>query len=122
MSRKGPDRQGRVPPRARRAGRPRIHNIEAYIGILRYVADQQKRTGLPLNKILKYGVFVQAMSGSPESCADGPGRATVLHVIRGANLRRRYFEAAAWLERCTDSRDQPRAEPDWVTGWIILKR
>jgi hypothetical protein len=82
--------------RLRAAGRPRIHSVEAYIGILHYVGDQRKRTGLSLNKILKYGVFVQVLSGS--SCAAGPDRPTVLHVLRGANLRRRYHEARAWFD------------------------
>ena len=82
-----------------RAGRHRIHSVEAYIGILQYVADQQRRTGLPINKILKHGVFVQAMSGSPESCVEGPDRPTILHVLQGASLRRRYFEARAWSKR-----------------------
>jgi hypothetical protein len=87
-----------------RRGRRRTHTIEAYIEMIRYVEDQQQRTGLPLNKILKYGVFVQAMSGSPASCSDGPDCPTVLHVLRGATLRRRYFEAQAWLKQQADSR------------------
>ena len=82
--------------RLRAAGRPRIHSVEAYIGILHYVEDQRKRTGLSLNRILKYGVFVQVLSGS--SCAAGPDRPTVLHVLRGASLRRRYHEARAWFD------------------------
>ena len=87
----------------RRAGRPSLHGREAQIELVRYVLDQQRRTGLPINKVLKYGVFVQAMSGSPGP--DGPDRATVLHVLRGAALRRRYFEAQALLKRYADSHD-----------------
>ena len=105
MSSKGPNRQDRDPKRARGAGRPCLHGREARIELVRYVLDQQRRTGLTINKVLEYGVFVQAMSGSPESCPDGPDRATVLHVLRGAALRRRYFEAQAWLKRYADSRD-----------------
>jgi hypothetical protein len=104
-----------------RRGRPRVHNIEADIELVRYVEDRRKRTGCSINTICRYGAFVQAISGSPESCPAGPDRPTVLHVIRAATLRRRYFEARSRLQALADSRDQCQAEPNWITGWINLK-
>jgi hypothetical protein len=109
-----------------RLGRPRVHDIEADIALVRYVENQQKRTGRSINTICKYGAFVQVLSGSPEP--DGPDRPTVLHEIRGATLRRRYFQAWSRLVNSgsaeggrADSPYHSQAGPDWVTGWTSLK-
>lgn len=120
MRGKRSDQPSSVSTAARRAGRPRVHSYEAYIAILRYVGDQQKRTGLSISKILKHGVFYQVVSGSPESCADGPDHPEVIHALRGEALKRRYFEAKAWQKRRTASVDQDGAEPKWLIGWVKL--
>ena len=120
LSRKRSDQRSSVSTAARRAGRPRVHSYEASIAILRYVDDQQKRTGLSISKILKHGVFYQVVSGSPETGSDGPHHPEVIHALRGAALRRRYFEAKAWLKQRTASVDRDGGEPKWLIGWVKL--
>src|SRR5690348_6148468 len=103
MSKKGSGPNSKASGGPRRAGRPLLHGREAHVAVVRYVEDQQRRTGLSINTILEHGLFVQAMSGSPEDRLDGPDGPTVLHELRGSSLRRRYFEAKAWLEAHLDS-------------------
>ena len=112
----------------RRVGRPRVHDIETQLGLIRYVEGERKRTGYSINKICKHGSFAQLISGSPESCPDGPDRATAFYEIRGGTLRRRYFAATFRVVNsgCSgggwaDSPDKCRAEPEWAIGWISLK-
>ena len=120
MSSKRSNRSSSDPSGFGHRGRPRVHNREAHVALLRWVEEQQKRTGLSVSKILKFGRFVQLCSGAPESCGGGPHQPEVLHVLEGATLRRRYFEAKAWLKRNIAAADQGRTEPEWMIPWVKL--
>jgi hypothetical protein len=42
----------------------------------------------------------------------------VIHVLRGRNLRRRFFEAKDWLERL--NRDLEDLQSPVAIGWVSL--
>jgi hypothetical protein len=63
-------------------------------------------------------VFHYLASGAPASCPNGPSSARILHTIRGATLRRLYFEGVALLRELADSRDDADSNRLNPCGWI----